>query len=80
MSDTRGEAEQLGPPVDLLDDLFGSARAHAATGDSRMWVDDLERVLAVAWDLMTTEQKLRFRAYPDILALVEVAGASPLPL
>ena len=80
MSDTRGEAEQLGPPVDLLDDLLGSARAHAATGDSRMWVDDLERVLAVAWDLVTTEQKLRFSAHPDILALVEMAGASPHPL
>jgi hypothetical protein len=36
MSDTRGEAEQLGPPVDLLDDLLGSARAHAATGDWKL--------------------------------------------
>ena len=60
--------------VDMQNDFV------APGGDSRMWVDDLERVLAVAWDLMTTEQKFRFREHPDILALVEVAGASPHPL
>jgi hypothetical protein len=28
----------------------------------------LERMLAVAWDLMTTEQRLQFRDHPDIVA------------
>jgi len=74
MTDSDAAPEELVPPQNRLDDLLGYARAHAATGDTRMWVDDLERLLAVAWDLMTAEQRVSFREHPDVLALIEAAG------
>jgi hypothetical protein len=70
MSDSAAAPEELVPPPNRLDDLLGYARAHAATGDTQMWVDDLE-----AWDLMTPEQKVSFREHPEVLALIEAAGA-----
>ncbi len=64
---------------DGLDDLLGYARAHASTSDTRAWVDDLERMLAIAWDTMSTEQRHQFREHADIVALMQAAGDSPLP-
>lgn len=78
MSDTGTAPEEPQPRPDRLDDLLDYARAHAATGDTRVWIDDLEQMLSVAWDLMTSEQRLRFRDHPDIIALIEAAGKSPL--
>ena len=48
MTDSDAAPEELVPPQNRLDDLLGYARAHAATGDTRMWVDDLERLLAAS--------------------------------
>ena len=46
MSDaTVNTPEQPDASVAQLDDLLGYARAHAVTGDSRVWV---ERMLAIA--------------------------------
>jgi hypothetical protein len=52
--------ESMPVAQDRLDHLLGYARAHAATGDTRVWVDDLEQMLSVAWDLMTPEQRLQW--------------------
>jgi hypothetical protein len=71
--------ESMPGAQDRLEDLLGYARAHAATGDTRVWVDDLEQMLSVAWDLMTPDQRLQFREHPDTAALIEAAGDSPLP-
>ena len=71
--------EALMPSTSGLEDLLGYARAHAATGDTRVWVDDLERMLSVAWELMTDEQRLQFREHAETAALIEAAGQSPLP-
>lgn len=62
-----------------LDDLLGCARAHGATSDTRQWIADLENMLAVAWDLMTEEQRSAFRQHPEVLAMIEAAGQSPAP-
>jgi hypothetical protein len=70
---------ESGPSADGLDDLLAYAHAHAATGDTRMWVADLERMLNVAWSLMTPEQRIRFREHPAIRALIEAAGGSSTP-
>jgi hypothetical protein len=61
-------------PERSLSDYLGYARAHADTADTRRWVEDLEDMLRVAWDLMTPEQKLEFRGHPNILALEEDVG------
>jgi hypothetical protein len=79
MSDTGEIPDEHKPPTDRLEDLLGYARAHAATGDTHVWLDDLERMLAVAWDIMTNEQRVQFKEHPDIAALIEAAGQSPLP-
>jgi hypothetical protein len=52
-----------------LDVYFGLARAHADTADTRQWITDLEDMLRVAWDLMTSEQREAFCTHADILAL-----------
>lgn len=65
--------------ADGIEDLLGYARAHAATGDTRVWVDDLERMLSVAWELMTDEQRHQFRDHAEVAALIEAAGGSSLP-
>jgi hypothetical protein len=78
VSGTQAAQEEPQPSSDRLEDLFGYARAHAATGDTRVWIDDLERMLLLAWDLMTNEQRRRFREHPDIAALIEAAGQSPV--
>jgi hypothetical protein len=77
MSDIASAQQEPQPSTDRLEDLFGYARAHAATGDTRVWIDDLERMLLLAWDLMTAEQRRQFREHPDIAALIEAAGQSP---
>jgi hypothetical protein len=60
-----------------LGDLLAYARAHGATSDTREWIADLESMLAVAWHLMTEEQRSAFRQHPEVLAVIEAAGQSP---
>ena len=79
MSDTGRMPDDLTPVTDGLEDLLGYARAHASTSDTRAWIDDLERMLTIAWDLMTPEQRRQFREHADIVALVQAAGQSPVP-
>jgi hypothetical protein len=62
-----------------LDDLLGCARAHGATSDTREWIADLESMLAVAWELMTEEQRSAFCQHPEVLAIIEAAESSPTP-
>lgn len=73
MADTDSTDDDTAPERSLADYL-GFARAHADTADTRQWVEDLEDMLRVAWDLMTPEQKEAFRGHPDILALEEDVG------
>lgn len=61
-------------PARSLSDYLGFARAHADTSDTRRWVEDLEDMLRVAWELMTPEQQAAFRGHPDVLALEEAVG------
>ena len=61
-------------PEHGLADYLGFARAHADTSDTRQWVEDLEDMLRVAWDLMTPEQRAAFRSHPDILAVEDAVG------
>lgn len=68
-ADTDGATPERG-----LSDSLGFARAHADTSDTRRWVSDLEDMLRVAWELMTPEQKARFRDHPDILAIEDAVG------
>lgn len=79
MENTSATPAESEPSSDGLDNLLGYAHAHAATGDTRMWVADLERMLDIAWSLMTPEQRIRFREHPEILALIEAAGGSSTP-
>ncbi len=62
------------PTERSLADYLGFARAHADTADTRQWMEDLEAMLRVAWDLMTPDQKAAFREHPVILALEEDVG------
>ena len=62
-----------------LGDLLRFARMDGETSDTRQWLDNLERLLAVAWDLMTEEQRQAFRGHADVLAIAEAAGATPSP-
>ena len=55
-----------------MEDLLRMARMHGETTDTRRWVDNLERMVAVAWDLMTDEQRNALRGHGDVLA---IAGA-----
>lgn len=73
MADTDGTGDD-GAPERGLADYLGFARAHADTADTRQWVEDLEDMLRVAWDLMTPEQKKAFRGHPVILAIEEDVG------
>ena len=57
-----------------LDDYLDFARGHGQTSDTRQWINDLEDMLRIAWDLMTPEQRAAFRQHADILALAEAAG------
>jgi ATP-dependent DNA ligase len=65
MANTSAAPAESEPSSDSLDDLLGDAHAHAATGDTRMWVADFERMLNIAWSLMTPEQRIRQRASRD---------------
>ena len=60
--------------MDRLDNLLGYARAHSAIADTRVWIADLERMLAVAWNLMSSEQRTQFQEHPDVVAIIEAAG------
>lgn len=57
-----------------IDDLLRCAQMHGETTDTRQWVDNLERMLAVAWDLMSEDQRQAFREHADVLAVAEAAG------
>lgn len=66
-----------GKPSLTMESLLRDAQMHAETSDTRQWVDNLERMLAVAWDLMTEDQRQAFREHADILAIAEAAGEQP---
>jgi hypothetical protein len=68
----QGDGPGCGP-----DELLSCARAHGETSDTRQWVDNLETMVRIAWDLMTEEQRKAFTTHGDILAIVEAAGESP---
>lgn len=60
-----------------LERLLRAAQMHGETTDTRQWVDNLERMLAVAWELMTEQQRQDFVEHADVLAIAEAAGQSP---
>ena len=60
-----------------LEDYLGFARGHGETTDTRQWVEDLEDMLRIAWDLMTPEQRAEFHGHPDALAIAEASGELP---
>jgi hypothetical protein len=60
-----------------VDDLLRFAQMHGETTDTRQWVDNLERMLGVAWDIMTEDQRRAFREHADVLAIAEAAGETP---
>lgn len=60
-----------------MEDLLRMARMHGETTDTRQWVENLERMLSVAWDLMTEAQHQDFREHADVLAIAEAAGETP---
>lgn len=62
-----------GGPVGM-EDLLRMAQMHGETSDTRQWIDNLERLLGVAWDLMTETQRQAFREHADVLAIAEAAG------
>ena len=57
-----------------MEDLLRMAQSHGETTDTRDWVDNLERMLSVAWDLMDDRQREALREHADILAIAEAAG------
>ena len=57
-----------------LEELTAAARVHGEMTDTRQWLDNLERMIGVAWDIMTPDQRQVFRSHADILALLEAAG------
>jgi hypothetical protein len=59
-----------------LEELMASARAHGEMTDTRQWINNLERIIGIAWDIMTPDQRQAFRSHADILALLEAAGQS----
>lgn len=59
-----------------MEDLLRSARLLGESTDTRQWVDNLERMLAVDWDLMNETQRQAFREHADVLAIVEAAGVT----
>jgi hypothetical protein len=59
-----------------LRDLMDCARAHGEMTDTSRWLDNLERLMEVAWEIMTPEQHQAFREHADVLAIVDAAGQS----
>lgn len=57
-----------------MEDLLRLAQMHGETSDTRQWIDNLERMLSVAGDLMTETQRQAFREHADVLAIAEAAG------
>lgn len=66
-----GSDSNKGPDID---DLFRSVRAHAQMTDTRDWIETLERMVRVAWNLMTPDQRKRFCEDPEITAIAEAGG------
>jgi len=60
-----------------IEDLMRYAQMHGETTDTRQWVDNLERLIGVAWELMTEDQRQAFREHADVLAIAEAAGEMP---
>jgi hypothetical protein len=57
-----------------LTSITEAARGHAEMGDTHRWIDNLERVIEVAWELMSPEQRQAFCEHADAVAMVEAAG------
>jgi hypothetical protein len=67
------KAEDAGQQPSLTP-IMEAARGHAEIGDTRQWIDNLERVIEVAWELMTPEQRRVFFEHADVVAMVEATG------
>ncbi|MGE0372623.1 MAG: hypothetical protein AB7Q01_12110 [Gammaproteobacteria bacterium] len=59
-----------------LRELMDCARAHGEMTDTTQWLDNLERMIQVAWEIMTPTQRQAFREHADVLAIMEAAGQS----
>lgn len=70
-----GAAQETAPrqPASLTM-LLGCARAHGEITETRTWVDDLERLLTAAWELMNAEQRDALLQHPEALAVFEASG------
>jgi hypothetical protein len=66
-------AEDAAKPLSLTS-LMEAARGHAEIGDTRQWIDNLERIIEVAWEIMTPDQRKAFCEHADVVALIEAAG------
>ena len=60
-----------------LEDLLRCAQLHGETTDTRQWIESLEQMIGVAWELMTEQQRTAFCEHGDVLAIAEAAGETP---
>jgi hypothetical protein len=70
MSDIADAAVQ--PPA--LTTIMAAARGHGEMTDTRQWIDNLERVLEIAWEIMSPHQRTAFCEHADVMALIDAAG------
>ena len=66
-------ADNAAQPLSLTP-IMEAARGHAEMGDTRQWIDNLERVIEIAWEMMSSEQRQAFCEHADVVALIEAAG------
>ena len=66
-------ADNAAQPLSLAP-IMEAARGHAEMGDTRQWIDNLERVIEIAWEIMSSEKRQAFCEHADVVALIEAAG------
>ena len=64
------------PAGSTLQEVMECARAHGEVTDTRQWLDNLERLMQVAWDIMTPTQRQAFSNHAEVVAIVDAAGRS----
>jgi hypothetical protein len=72
INDSNPDPEDIDP--DDIESYLAMARVHGEASDTHEWISDLEDIARVAWRLMTEDQKERFKAEPEILALTDAFG------
>jgi hypothetical protein len=72
INDSNPDPEDIDP--DDIESYLAMARVHGEASDTHEWISDLEDIARVAWRLMTEDQKARFKAEPEILALTDAFG------